>query len=46
MPIKFPCPHCKKGLSVKEHLAGKRAKCPACKKVLTVPAPESAPAEL
>ena len=31
MTIKFPCPHCKKMLSVKEHLAGKKAACPACK---------------
>ncbi len=37
MPIKFACPHCKKGLSVKDHLAGKRAACPACKKALTIP---------
>src|SRR5947209_9128231 len=32
MPIKFQCPNCKKGLSVKEELAGKKAACPACKK--------------
>src|SRR5260370_37015043 len=37
MPIKFYCPHCKRGLSVKDHLAGKRAACPACKKALTIP---------
>ena len=37
MPIKFACPHCKRGLSVKDHLAGKRAACPACKKPLTIP---------
>src|SRR6516165_9868785 len=37
MPIKFACPHCKRGLSVKDHLAGKRAACPACKKALTIP---------
>ena len=42
MPIKFTCPHCKKLLSVKDHLAGKKGACPACKKVLTVPL-ESAP---
>jgi hypothetical protein len=42
--IKFKCPNCKKGLSVKEHLAGKTAKCPACAKPLKIPAPAPAPA--
>ncbi|HEV3115824.1 MAG TPA: hypothetical protein VGY58_02145 [Gemmataceae bacterium] len=37
MPIKFSCPHCRKALSVKDHLAGKKAQCPACKKTLTIP---------
>jgi hypothetical protein len=46
MVIKFKCPHCHKALSVKEHLAGKRAPCPACKKVLVIPAPQAAPADL
>lgn len=46
MPIKFSCPHCKRGLSVKEHLAGKRAACPACKEMLTIPAPVSQPADV
>jgi hypothetical protein len=46
MVIKFKCPHCQRALSVKEHLAGKRAPCPACKKPLVVPAPQSAPADL
>ena len=45
MPIKFKCPHCQRGLSVKEHLAGKTAKCPACKKALKIPAPVSSPAD-
>lgn len=44
MTIKFPCPHCKKMLSVKEHLAGKKAACPACKQPLTIPATTPAPA--
>src|SRR5580698_4495610 len=39
MSIKFSCPHCSKALNVKDHLAGKKAQCPACKKVLTIPAP-------
>lgn len=42
MPIKFPCPHCKKVLSVKDHLAGKKGPCPSCKKILTVPLGSSA----
>jgi hypothetical protein len=46
MSIKFKCPHCKKPLSVKDQLAGKRAKCPACDKVLTIPALVSMPADI
>jgi hypothetical protein len=37
MPIKFQCPHCKRGLSVKDELAGKSGPCPGCKNILTVP---------
>lgn len=43
MPIKFHCPHCKKPLSVKEHLAGKKGTCPACHQTLTVPGAPAAP---
>lgn len=46
MPIKFKCPNCQKLLNVRDHLAGKRAACPACKKPLVVPAPQAAPADL
>jgi tetratricopeptide (TPR) repeat protein len=46
MPIKFKCPHCKRPLSVKEDLAGKRAPCPACKNVLTIPVPTAAVADI
>jgi hypothetical protein len=50
MAIKFSCPHCRKALSVKDHLAGKKAQCPACKKPITIPAggraPLSRPADL
>jgi hypothetical protein len=35
--IRFRCPHCKKPLSVKDHLAGKKAACPVCKKPLLIP---------
>ncbi len=43
MAIKFNCPHCRRALNVKDHLAGKKAACPACKKVLTIPQPAPAP---
>ena len=38
MAIKFNCPHCKRPFNVKDNLAGLRRACPACKKMLTVPA--------
>jgi hypothetical protein len=38
MAIKFNCPKCKKELVVKDELAGKQGKCPACQSVLVVPA--------
>jgi phage FluMu protein Com len=44
MPIEFDCA-CGKHLKVPEIHAGKRAKCPACKEVVTVPALEAAPTE-
>jgi hypothetical protein len=44
MPIKFQCPHCKRGLSVKDELAGKSGPCPSCKNVITVPGGSSATA--
>ena len=37
--IKFKCQSCKKPLSVRGELAGKRAACPACKKPIVIPAP-------
>src|SRR5260370_35144869 len=43
MAIKFSCPHCRKALSVKDHLAGKKSQCPACKKTLTIPPAARAP---
>jgi hypothetical protein len=46
MTIRFKCPHCKKTLGVRDHLAGKRAACPVCKKPLTIPAPTAAPADV
>jgi len=38
--MKFNCPHCQKVLNVKDELAGKRGKCPACGQAITVPEPE------
>ncbi len=46
MAIRFKCPHCQKPLSVKDHLAGKKAVCPVCKKAIAIPAPVAAPADL
>lgn len=41
--MKFSCPTCGKVLNVKDEYAGKKARCPSCKEVLTVPyAPEAA----
>ena len=38
MPIRVKCDSCKKTLSVKDQLAGKRIKCPVCQTVVAVPA--------
>ncbi len=46
MTIRFKCPHCQKALSVKDHLAGKKAACPVCKKAIAIPVPVSAPADV
>ena len=37
MPIRVKCGNCKKTLSVKDHLAGKKIKCPVCQTVVAVP---------
>lgn len=46
MAITFKCPNpeCRHPFKVKDELAGKRAACPKCKKVLTIPKPQPAPA--
>lgn len=48
MPIRVKCEGCKKTLSVKDHLAGKKIKCPVCQNVLAVPmaSPSKEPAPL
>lgn len=40
MAIKFSCPYCKKALAVKDEMAGKKAKCPGCQKILQIPTPK------
>jgi hypothetical protein len=42
--IRFICPHCKNSASAPSTLAGKKAKCRKCQKVLTVPRPQAAAA--
>lgn len=37
MGIRFHCPHCKRGLNIKQEMAGKKGACPSCNKVLLVP---------
>lgn len=45
MPIKFTCPHCKRGFVFKDQFAGKKGACPGCKKIVTIPnAAPTAPA--
>jgi hypothetical protein len=46
MNIKFKCPHCQRALSVRPHLVGKRVPCPACKQILSIPAPVSRAADI
>ncbi|MBX3448950.1 MAG: hypothetical protein KF777_05280 [Planctomycetaceae bacterium] len=40
MAIEFNCPHCDKFLSTSPDKAGRKAKCPGCGEVVTVPAGE------
>jgi outer membrane biosynthesis protein TonB len=37
MPLSIQCPNCGKKLTAKDEMAGKKATCPACKKVLLIP---------
>jgi hypothetical protein len=41
--ITFSCPGCQKKLSVKDELAGKKARCPACGRVAIIPVPSAVP---
>jgi hypothetical protein len=38
--IKFNCTHCGKNVTAQDQFAGKRAKCPGCKKPIQIPAAE------
>ena len=38
MPIEFNCQHCNKRLKVSDQSAGKRAKCPQCQNIMSIPA--------
>ena len=42
MSIQFECQHCGKSLTTSDEKAGRKAKCPGCGEVLTVPEPDSA----
>lgn len=39
MPVQFACPYCEKVSSVPDSFAGKKGKCPACRKSIEVPNP-------
>jgi hypothetical protein len=45
MPISMQCPTCGKKLNAPDSAAGKRARCPQCKTIVTLPSPGGAPAE-
>src|SRR5262245_58453104 len=45
MTINFRCPSCGKVLKVKEGLTGRKAPCPSCKTVLTIPAAPTPPGD-
>jgi biopolymer transport protein ExbD len=37
MMLDFNCPFCGKALTADDKLGGKKAKCPGCQKVITIP---------
>ncbi len=41
MPIDFSCNHCGKKLRVPDDFAGKKAKCPQCQEVVSIPAADA-----
>src|SRR5262249_30504172 len=46
MSIKFNCPKCQNSLRVSQELAGKKARCPGCKQVITIPTLELPAADI
>ncbi len=44
MPITFQCQKCKTGMTVPDHLAGKRGRCKKCQAAIVVPDPGATPA--
>src|SRR5437763_950872 len=42
--IRFKCPHCQKDAAAKPENAGKKARCPACQQIFTIPAGDAAAA--
>src|SRR6516225_789141 len=46
MSIKFNCQFCQRSLKVNQELAGKKARCPGCKKIITIPTLQPAPVEI
>jgi hypothetical protein len=46
MAIKFTCPNCKKPRVARDTQAGKRAPCPDCKQMLTIPSPVGQPVDV
>ncbi|MFO7904721.1 MAG: GYF domain-containing protein [Pirellulaceae bacterium] len=45
MSISFACPHCSKRIKAPDSAAGKRGKCPACQRAVTITAEENSPSE-
>lgn len=43
MPISMKCPQCGKKLNAPDSAAGKRARCPHCKTIVTLPVPSAPP---
>src|SRR4051812_20408250 len=43
MPISMQCPQCGKKLNAPDTAAGKRARCPQCKTIVTLPSPGAPP---
>lgn len=40
MIIDFHCPFCGKALAASDEISGKKAKCPGCERVITIPQPD------